>query len=551
HVVLIAIVFVAAYSYVFDSKLDLNGDNATYIELARNMADGHGYCHIGPGGTEAPANHFPVGYPFILSVLITLGLDNLIAFKILNGIFMLAALLLLYFTFRGLTAGVGKEGLAGDTAQGHGKGAGSSRAQAGQNQAGAAMALTFTLLAAVSVQLLRFASMAMSEMSYMAVSMLCLFALMMLARDGLSSKDGQVKTEDRKEFGAWFWVAVVSAAAGYYIRAVGASLAFTLLIFFLVRGEWKRAAVGTGGIIALISPWFIRGKVLGLKTRYLAPILAKNYWRPDEGQISSVGEFLEKTWTNLDDTVLRGFHSVLFQGWQGYATQPTKAGTIVLGFIILAIVIYGLWSLKPMRWALLAFLAANIGFLLLWNGGNDIRYVTPFIPVVFMGFWNGVYTLLVKIIRPLAKFGWLPYLALLVALGSITPLKNQHKAASMPTPPAYRNFYALASAFKDVPKTGDVVVCNRKPGLFKYYAPKVVSVSYLYTADSKALISRMVDQKVDFVVLEQLGYSSTPMYLYPAITAYPELFEIVQVIPKPDTYLLRFHRDKAAQMLTE
>ena len=508
HILLIAVTFIAAYSYAFDKKLDLNGDNATYIELARNMAEGHGYCHIGPGGTEQPANHFPVGYPFILSVMIRLGLDSLLAFKILNGIFMLAALILLYLTVSGL----------------------------GGNPP---LAFAATLLATLSVQLLRFASMAMSEMSYMFVSFLCLWALYQLTREG------------RKEFGTWFWMAVAAAAAGYYIRAVGASLAFTLLIFFLVRKEWKRAVVGTGGIIALVSPWFIRGKVLGLKTRYLAPILAKNYWRPDEGQISSVSEFLQKTWTNLDDTVLRGFHSALFQGWQGYGHQPTSAGTIVLGFIILALVIYGLWELRPMRWALLAFIAANIGFLLLWNGGNDIRYVTPFIPVVFAGFWNGVYMLLIGIIKPFAKVKWLPYLALLVALGSITPLQDRHKDASMPVPAAYRNFYALAGAFKDVPKTGDVVVCNRKPGLFKYYAPKVVSVSYLYTADSKALISRMVDQKVDFVVLEQLGYSSTPMYLYPAITAYPDLFEVVQVIPKPDTYLLRFDRQKAAQLLSE
>ena len=82
HLILIAVTFIAAYSYVFDPKLDLNGDNATYIELARNMAEGHGYCHIGAGGVENPANHFPVGYPFILSVLITLGLDSLLAFKI-------------------------------------------------------------------------------------------------------------------------------------------------------------------------------------------------------------------------------------------------------------------------------------------------------------------------------------------------------------------------------------------------------------------------------------------------------------------------------------
>lgn len=36
----LAVVFVCAYQYCFDSKLDLNGDNASYIQLARTLSDG-------------------------------------------------------------------------------------------------------------------------------------------------------------------------------------------------------------------------------------------------------------------------------------------------------------------------------------------------------------------------------------------------------------------------------------------------------------------------------------------------------------------------------
>ena len=39
-------VFFVVYSYAFDSKLDLNGDNAQYIMLARNIADGFGYFQL-------------------------------------------------------------------------------------------------------------------------------------------------------------------------------------------------------------------------------------------------------------------------------------------------------------------------------------------------------------------------------------------------------------------------------------------------------------------------------------------------------------------------
>ena len=45
---LMAVVFFAVYQYCFDSKLDLNGDNASYIQLARTLSDGHGYSNVSP-----------------------------------------------------------------------------------------------------------------------------------------------------------------------------------------------------------------------------------------------------------------------------------------------------------------------------------------------------------------------------------------------------------------------------------------------------------------------------------------------------------------------
>ena len=47
---LMAVVFFAVYQYCFDSKLDLNGDNASYIQLARTLSDGHGYSNVSPSG---------------------------------------------------------------------------------------------------------------------------------------------------------------------------------------------------------------------------------------------------------------------------------------------------------------------------------------------------------------------------------------------------------------------------------------------------------------------------------------------------------------------
>ena len=71
--VVYALFFIWMYSYTYDPKLDLNGDNAIYINLAHNIADGYGYCGIDLNGNAVPASHFPPGYSAILSIAILLG----------------------------------------------------------------------------------------------------------------------------------------------------------------------------------------------------------------------------------------------------------------------------------------------------------------------------------------------------------------------------------------------------------------------------------------------------------------------------------------------
>ena len=72
---------------------------------------------------------------------------------------------------------------------------------------------------------------------------------------------------------------------------------------------------------------------------------------------------------------------------------------------------------------------------------------------------------------------------------------------------------------------------------------------YSFTKDSAKLIANMLDNNVDFVILEQLGYSSTPLYLYPAVVEHQELFKVVATLPAPETFLLSFDKEKARMWL--
>ena len=123
--------------------------------------------------------------------------------------------------------------------------------------------------------------------------------------------------------------------------------------------------------------------------------------------------------------------------------------------------------------------------------------------------------------------------------------------SKMPYPPAYKNYFAIAEEINDDTQYRGSVVCCRKPELFEYYAPNVYTTNYLYSKNTEEVILDLVKKRVDYVVLEQLGYSSTGLYLYPAIMNHAELFFVILQYGNPDTYLLYFDRSSAEKKLKD
>lgn len=515
YILLIIAAFVASYSYTFDKKLDVNGDNARYIELARNLASGHGYSTEGLDFAREPQTHFPPGYPVILSIPIILGLDNLILFKIMNGLFMIIAILLLYFVTE--------------------KASGSKE-----------VAFTAATISACHNQLLKFATMAMSEMSFLFFMALAMFALTKMI-------------DEKRKFGPWFFVAALSAAVCYYIRAAGSAIVFSILVFYLFRKEWKRAIISTAITAACVIPWSIRNKIVGVPRDYLFNILAKNPWRPEEGLISSFSEFWDKIWVNLNDTALSGFTWLLWPRME-YVDGVPSAKVAIIGFLIIAIIFFGLWNSGKMRWALCALLLANMGLVLIWNGGNNVRYVTPFVPVIIYGFINGVYSLIMlpfrkTKIKDCFVMRSLPYLGLILIVGIIPRLKHAHEVAEAKLTEPYAQYYAFATRIERMKRrdTRKPVVLCRKPELFKYYAPNCLPMFFASTPDDIEFLKHMVYNKADYVVFDCLGYSSTYRYLLPTIQKHMDLFKLVEEKTTDDasSALFIFERAKAEQYLRD
>ena len=509
---LLTLLCIGLFAYTVDPKLDLNGDNVAYIKLAHALADGQGYSNVSADGNSTPASHFPPGYPAILSVMIRLGLDSLMAFKVLNGLFLLLSILGLFIMTRRLT---------------------------GQTYLSFAVAV----LTMFSPSLLHFAGMAMSEMSYMAATVASMFMLYIY--------DDKDRTKPIAFYRSpYFYLAILFAAGAYYIRTVGASAMFAVIVFYLFRKEWRAAAASVAGFVLCLLPWSLRNSAYGIESRYLGTVMTVNPWRPEEGSISTVGEMVEKMAVNINDTVIQGFKGLLFP-FGDWATTGFSAW--FFGLLVVAVVFYGVWQMGRMRWAMAAFLLANIGLFALWHGGNGTRYVTPLIPYLFVFFYAGVWAILRWFWRKrkhadLKADSLAGLLLLLLIFPMIKPVQDRHAVVKQPYPTAYAHYFNLAQMVQNSVEKGTVVCC-RKPEFFVHFAPDIVAVNYVYDLNPAVLVRDLIDKRVDYVVLEQLGYGSTGRYLYPAIQTYQELFPVVYVSPAPETYLLRFEREAARRKL--
>lgn len=506
-----SVFFIYMYAYTVNPKLDLNGDNATYIRLARNLADGHGYSLQNTEGEFKPTSVWPPAYPFALSLLIRTGVDSLMGFKILNAVFCFLSLLCVAFLVERLTK---------------------------QRY----LAFSVAVLTVMSPQLLSFAGMAMSEMFYMLATVCTLLALYLYAQ------------RDSKRFytSPWFYMAIVCASWAYYTRTIGATVLFTVIVFFLFRKEWLCSLGALAGMAICILPWSLRNRAYGLGgSRYLAETMYINPRRQEDGLMDSFDLWWNRICTNIQDIFLDGFRDILFP----FSHVSNISGVIIIGVLILAVCIIGAWNTGKMRWAFIGYFMATAGFLSIWYGGHGTRYIVPLIPLIFALFYLGIWTIYNYLKQRLSfsaspDNSLIPILFLVFLLPMKNPVQEMHVQSKKPYPSAYFNYFSIAASMNASYPEGTVVCC-RKPELFSYFAPKIHTVGYAWTADQKVLIQGLLNNKTDYVILEQLGYSSTSRYLYPAIQKYPHLFKLVYQLPNPDTYLFHFERQEAEKLFQE
>ena len=183
---------------------------------------------------------------------------------------------------------------------------------------------------------------------------------------------------------------------------------------------------------------------------------------------------------------------------------------------------------------------------MIWHGGNFSRYVLPLAPFIAFCFFYGLYYLLIYFFEKSGKIApkLLPYSFLFLSIFFIFGLKDIHEMAlEKDYDPAYKNYFDIAEQIKVLNNPNLIVAC-RKPGMFYYYS-NCYAVNYLDSESDREIFTDFIDKKVDYLVLDKLGYISVYRYLRPAVEKNQDLFQVVYYLQNPNTFLLKFDIEKA------
>jgi len=503
---LLCVVFLFSFSYIFDGKVDLNGDNAKYYLLAKSIAQGDGYAQIYAPG-EPATSVYPPGYPLLMSVVM-LFTKSITYQKILNGLLLLGAALVLFFSVDRLLD---------------------------------RPFLSFSLSAfsVVNVHLLEFSTIMMSEMAFLLFSVLSFFFLIRLER--------KKPLQD-----PFFYFFLFALAFSFHVRTQGIGLVGGVLFYFLLTRQWRHFAATAGGFVLLALPWRIRNRVEGLgSSRYLEQLVQANPWRPETGEVSVVG-VLERFFDQGAMLVTKAIPESLFN----FVTVNYKGEILpqqwLVGVLVLGVLLYGFWSFRTYRFFFLGYFLAVFVIVASWSATVDNRYLVTIIPFLHVGFFYGSY----RIVQRLAEKAnsslnvstIMPAVFLVVGLLMVPQLGALRAQAERAYPAGYRNYFRSANELGRKQGCGNVLVSCRKPALF-YLFSNCQATRYAFSKNDEKILREMVEKGVDYVVLDQLGFSSTARYLYPAIKENRRLFRVVIKKEKPDTYVFQFDGERAKSMI--
>lgn len=505
YLLVLIISFFHVYGSVFDEKINLGGDNAGYYILGNAIASGQGFTNIHTK-EKAEHTHFPPGYPAIIAAISKVYNNDIQTIKKANGMFLLLSIGLLFFILSEITGNY------------H-------------------IPFVTSLLSLLNVNLLGYSVIMMSEIPFLFFSLLCIWLAMKIDFDKPFYKN-------------WlFLLLILDLSLVFYIRSAGLALLVGIGLYLAFNKKWKYVLALFTGFFLTMLPWYLRNKSVGAGS-YLHVLVSKNPYRPELG-LMGFSDWFTRIGHNFQRYLTREIPSSTFNFIHITSYKnPISTSEWILGIIIIAVMIFGLFRIKKYFLLILFYMSAYMGILLLWpEVWYGVRFILPLVPLMTFLFVNGIYellTLLGQKVLKIEKASVMQIAMVILLLLVIKPYSSEaivklERQAKGSYPNKYKNYFELAKWVKNNTPENSVTCC-RKGQLFFLFSNKYVT-GYKNTLDTEDQINFLKEKGVDYVVLEQLGFASTGRYLLPAIKKYPEKFQVVQHLKNPDTFLMKFRPD--------
>ena len=467
---------------LFDANLSLTGDNAQFINLGRSLADGHGLSET-IEGEPIPHTKYPFGFPLLLAITHIIFPSNLIALKSLVVLLYAISIPLTYLLIRRF--------------------------------APPPIALGASALCLASSLLLDYSHQVMSEIPFLLFS---LIALLLLHR---AQKSNTLST---------LALAIIAIIATYYIRSAGIILIATGILFFALHKKWKEAGLIAIGSFLLALPYQIRNTSLG-GTPYIEQLLSINPYRPEEGALTFTA-LIERILANLE---LYGIQIIPHIFLPSFIDANYFVGLFFSGLILYALIM-GLVRRNMLAVYLTCYLGLYIFWPYVWS---DTRFLIPAIPIFFYAILTSMDELLQLLARALKKKARRTGVVLffLFLLGSNIFATNDLAERIGQLSPNWGNYFAAAEWIRDNTES-DVKIACRKPYLMNAIANRKAT-GYAWKAPDQ-VIADFEQKGIDIVVIDQIGFRSTPEFLAPAVQAHENRFKILHIVRDPNTYVLTF-----------
>jgi len=500
YTVVYIILYSLVYCTIFDSKLSIIGDNASYYILGKALSNGEGYTNIHLID-QTDHFHYPPGYPAIVSIIITFFSDNIVAVKIFNGLFLLAALLIIMRLFNKLKCNIHLTFIVG-----------------------------FLLI--FNKPLLLFSTIIMSEIPFLLITTIAIYLI-------YSLNYKRALLENWK-----FGIVVILIVFSIYLRSLGIALAVSFGLHLFIKKRFKFLLAFIIVSTALYIPWIFRG-LNSSQNSYLSQLMMINPYRPELGTAGLL-DLITRVYENLLRYIIVEIPSSLVYIVDiNYNDNLYNFESVLIGCVLMSFIVYGGICIYKRYKLLPIYVLCYFLILLLWpSSWYGTRFITPLIPFILLFEITGVigaYNALGLVTIMKGKKQKITIL-LLGGIWMYTyayPVTSiLHSSASNEYHPAYKNYFKMAQWIKENSEPNSVT-CTRKDRLFYLFSENYVT-NFKKTSNFETQIDFLKNKQVSYVVVDALGYSSTALYLKPTINRYPNKFKLVKIIENPVTYLFEF-----------